>query len=111
MLPLPARPPCPVASACLRAWVSSPGWQTGARLRMRWPSPVGRGDERAGPLLTKTLSSTRAGCRPRANPACAADLASPHQQTLRLSRTSIDYCLGAEPLQVLGSHVGHVPPG
>lgn len=57
MLPLPARPLCPVASACLRAQVSSPGWQTGARLRVRWPSPVGRGAERAGLLLAKTFSS------------------------------------------------------
>lgn len=57
MPPLPARPPCPVASACLRARVSSPGWQTGARLRVRWPSLLGKDAERAGPLVAKPLSS------------------------------------------------------
>lgn len=58
MLSLPARPSCPGASACLRARVSSPGWQTGACLKVRWPSPVGRGTEWAVPPLVKTLSSS-----------------------------------------------------
>lgn len=53
---MPAWPPCPMASACLRAQVGSRGWQTRARLRMRWPSPVGKDAEQARLLLAKSLS-------------------------------------------------------
>lgn len=49
-------PPCPMASACLRAQLRSPGWQTGARLRVRWPAP-GESAERAAAVLTQTRSS------------------------------------------------------
>lgn len=47
----------PLASACLPARAGSPGWRTGARLRARWPSPLGRGAEWDRPLLTKASSS------------------------------------------------------
>lgn len=41
----------------------------------------------------------------------ATDLASPWEQMLQLSRTSIGYCFGAESLQMLGRHVCHAQPG